>query len=100
MNVRSYQISVDELQTIVDGHKIIVNMHKTIVGSYKTIVNSHKITVSCHGTNVRGQVVSWHGFKYAVDISKNFVDEPGSASCIWVVSVYQFGIGVNYFGLR
>ena len=92
MNVRSHQISVDELQTIVDGHKIIVNMHKTIV-------NSHKTTVSCHGTNVRGQVVSWHGFKYAVDISKNFVDEPGNASCIWVVSEYQFGMGVHYFGL-
>ena len=56
---------------------MVVDCHQIIVSRYKTIVNRH-------GTIADGQVVSWHELHNTVDISKNFVDESGTASRVWV----------------
>jgi hypothetical protein len=56
-------ITVDELQLTVDGHQITVD--------------KYWMSVDRRWTSVDGQIVRWHEFQDAVDISMSFVDECG-----------------------
>jgi hypothetical protein len=94
------QSSVDEYPCTVDELKASGDEFRTFLDKHQTIVDKHQTTADRLWIIVDGQVVRWHKFQGAVDISKNFVDECRYASLEREDSAYQFGTPAYPFGLK
>jgi hypothetical protein len=82
-SVDEFPATVDEFDASVDEFGSTLEQLQTIVGMLQATVNKYQITVD-------GQVVSRGELLCTFNISTNSVDEPGTASREYKISVHPF----------